>query len=155
LASLPPGTQLHATHGSYDFSSTLTVSSDPRRCTPHRPHITVLCKIAVNRPHMHFPTFRVRCRAALQVFDCTSLMQPQQQPQEFVLPWPSCMTPSGTALEASRDPMHRRLQASIASCSMRQQLQALASCSLQAVACDDDCRQALQAVAELFNSTFK
>lgn len=43
----------------------------------------------------------------LQVFDCSSMMQ-QQQPQEYVLPWPS--KPSGTALEASRDPMRRRLQ---------------------------------------------
>ncbi|WIA15464.1 hypothetical protein OEZ85_002105 [Tetradesmus obliquus] len=44
---------------------------------------------------------------SLKVFDCSSMMQ-QQQPQEYVLPWPS--KPSGTALEASRDPMRRRLQ---------------------------------------------
>jgi hypothetical protein len=43
----------------------------------------------------------------LQVFDCTEMMQ-QQQPRQFALPWPN--KPSGTSLEASRDPMRRRLQ---------------------------------------------
>ncbi|KAF6266396.1 WD40-repeat-containing domain protein [Scenedesmus sp. NREL 46B-D3] len=42
-----------------------------------------------------------------KVFDCNSVMQ-QQPPQEYALQWP--IAPAGTALEASRDPMRRRLQ---------------------------------------------
>jgi hypothetical protein len=82
------------------------------------------CSNAIPPTHLHIPqcltcclmtnTFTPLCcrQSALllpQVFDCTSMMQQQQQqPQEYVLPWPT--QPSSTALEASRDPMKRRLQ---------------------------------------------